>query len=119
MYGQVQIRPFNRLSILLGGRYDWTDSIISTTPEATGIATQGEQEDEEFTWRVGTTFDLSTAISVYGLYAQSFVPDVFSSGRDGALDPEIGEIYEAGLKTEWFDGKLGLNAALFASSATT
>jgi iron complex outermembrane receptor protein len=29
------------------------------------------------------------------------------------LDPVLGEIFEAGVKSEWFDGRLGINAALF------
>ncbi|MGQ0594048.1 MAG: TonB-dependent siderophore receptor, partial [Gammaproteobacteria bacterium] len=113
VYGQMQFRPLDRLSILLGGRYDWADTKLSTTPPGSD-ATGSEQEDEEFTWRAGTTFDVTQQIAVYGLYAQSFSPTIFGSTRDGGpLDPETGEIWEAGLKTEWLDGKLGVNAALF------
>lgn len=54
-------------------------------------------------------------ISVYGLFAESFFPTQFSTGADGELlEPQEGEIYEAGLKTEWLNGKLGVNAAIFS-----
>ncbi|MGH8611844.1 MAG: TonB-dependent siderophore receptor [Gammaproteobacteria bacterium] len=105
VYGQVQFRAVDRLSILLGGRYDWVDA------SEDGFGPEPKR-DEAFTGRAGLTFDLSKQISVYGLYAESFQP-VSKAGRDGILDPETGDIYEIGLKTEWLDGRLGANAALF------
>ncbi|MGH8473577.1 MAG: TonB-dependent siderophore receptor, partial [Gammaproteobacteria bacterium] len=109
-YAQVQFRPFDRLSILLGGRYDRADATLTA---AFGPGEENEKRDEKFTGRAGLTFDLTKQLSVYGLYAQSFNTDPFAIGLDGILDAETGEIFEAGLKTEWFDGRLGINAALF------
>jgi TonB-dependent siderophore receptor len=110
VYGQMQIRPFDRFSILFGVRYDWADTISDGN---TNNAARNTRKDEEFTWRVGTTFDVTQQVSLYGLYARSFTPLIFSTGRNGILEPETGEIYEEGLKTEWFDGQLGINAAVF------
>ena len=111
VFGQVQYRPIDRLSLLLGGRYDWADTFSDgdTQDNAPG----GTKEDEEFTWRFGLVFDATDQISFYGLYAQSFAPNVFSFARDGVLEPEFGETFEAGIKTEWLDGKFGVNAAVF------
>ncbi len=76
-------------------------------------STTSDIQVEDATGRAGLVFDVSQQVSVYGLYAQSFNP-VSSVGADGELlEPETGEIYEAGVKTEWLDGKLGVNAALF------
>jgi iron complex outermembrane recepter protein len=73
-----------------------------------------EREDEEFTGRIGLTFDISDKVSAYALYAESFFPTQFNTGADGELlEPEVGEIYEAGIKSEWLGGKLGVNAAIF------
>lgn len=96
--------------MLLGGRYDRTDSkSIDITN-----STVSEKDVDAFTGRIGVTFDLSEQISVYTLYAQSFDPVLSDVGQDGSiLDPQEGEIYELGLKTEWFDGMLGVNAAVF------
>lgn len=86
------------------------------------------RRDEALTGRAALTFDVRRNISVYGLFAQSFEP-VFAQGgvvildpdtgqivgteRRDILEPETGEIFEIGIKTDWFDGKLGVNAAVF------
>ncbi|MGQ0696651.1 MAG: TonB-dependent siderophore receptor [Panacagrimonas sp.] len=112
-FAQAQVRPTERLAVLLGVRYDKAD--LRTTPfhpvaEATP---RQEKEVDDVTGRIGLTYDLTKQVSVYTLYAQSFQP-VFTSGLSGELlDPETGEIYELGAKTEWFDGKLGVNAAVY------
>ncbi|MGH8007605.1 MAG: TonB-dependent siderophore receptor, partial [Egibacteraceae bacterium] len=109
-YAQFQVRPFDRLSVLLGGRYD---SAETTFANRVG-GSKNKRDDDDFTGRAGLVFDVTKNISVYGLYAQSFQPVLFSVGKNGELlEPEEGEIYEVGLKTEWFDGRLGLNAAVF------
>jgi TonB-dependent siderophore receptor len=110
IFAQAQFEATDRLQILLGGRYDLADSRF----QQYDLATTSDQTDKAFTGRVGATYELTQEISVYGLYAQSFVPNsqfVDSSGQ--LLDPETGDIYEAGLKTEWLDGRLGINAAVF------
>jgi len=110
VYAQFQFRPFERLSVLLGGRYDWADTSFDNRLDSDS---KGEKRDEDFTGRVGLTFDLSEQVAVYGLYAQSFDP-VLDPGADGeVLEPETGEILEAGIKTEWLDGKLDITAAVF------
>ncbi|MGH8564294.1 MAG: TonB-dependent siderophore receptor [Gammaproteobacteria bacterium] len=109
-YALLQFRPLDRLSVLLGGRYDSAD----TTFEDRFGGTKNERADDAFTGRAGLVFDVRDSVSVYALYAQSFQPVLFSVGSDGELlEPEEGEIFEAGIKTEWFNGKLGVNAAIF------
>ncbi|MGH9896053.1 MAG: TonB-dependent siderophore receptor, partial [bacterium] len=113
-YGQFQFRPFERLSMLLGGRYDISKSESTYLDSLTDdILSTDEQEDKDFTGRVGLTFDVTDRISVYGLYAQSFEPTSSVDESGNILDPETGETWEAGIKTEWLDGRLGVNAALF------
>lgn len=109
-YAQLHLRPFERLGVILGGRYDWADS--SYLDRLTDIET--EKEDRAFTGRAGLVFEVQKDISAYAVYAQSFSPNLFSVARDGTiLDPEEGVIYEAGLKTEWFHGRLSATAAVF------
>jgi iron complex outermembrane recepter protein len=110
IYLQAQVRPIERLSILLGLRHDETDS------EYNAISTQtlSQKKDDDLTGRIGLTYDLSQQVAVYGLYAQSFSPVIFEVDQQGnILEPETGEIYEAGIKTEWFAQRFGVNAAIF------
>lgn len=107
---QAQIRPIDRLSVLLGARYDKTDS----TFDSASSGAHSRKKDDAVTGRVGLTYDLTEQISVYTQYAQSFLPVLYSVDQDGnILDPETGEIYELGLKTEWFDGRLGVSTAIY------
>jgi len=111
VYGQMHTKPIDWLSLLVGVRHDWADTFADgdTTDNQGG----NRKKDQKFTWRAGTVLDVTNQISVYGLYARSFAPSVFAVGRNGVLDPETGEIYEVGVKTEWLAGRLGINAALF------
>jgi outer membrane receptor protein involved in Fe transport len=109
-YLQAQVRPVDRLAVLFGLRYDKSD----TERYAITGDNLAEKSVSDTTGRIGITWDLSQQISVYGLYAQSFSPVIFDVDQQGnILEPETGEIFEAGIKTEWFDGRLGVNAALY------
>ena len=114
VYGQVMFEPIDRLHILVGGRHDWADSsYIDNLAD-----TEREKKDRAFTGRVGVTYDVLDNVSVYGLYAQSFSPVTAIGSGGEILDPEEGEIWEAGVKTEWLDGKLGANLAVFRIERT-
>jgi TonB-dependent siderophore receptor len=113
IFGQVQYRMFDRLGILLGGRYDWTRqrnrSVSGGTPDTT------RSSFEAFTGRAALTFDITDQVTAYGQYAEIFQPNTFDVASPGgaALEPVTGHIYEVGVKSDWFDGKLGVNASIF------
>ena len=109
-YVQAQVRPVERLSVLLGLRYDRADAEYN----AITTATISRKKDSDVNGRLGLTYDLSQQISVYGLYAQSYSPVLFDVDQQGnILDPETGEIFEVGLKTEWLQERLGVNVAAY------
>jgi TonB-dependent siderophore receptor len=110
VYAELSLRPIQRLNVLLSGRHDWADS---SNKNRLAPGSKTDKQDRAFTGRFGLVYDLSSNISVYTLYAQSFEPQS-EVGEDGKiLEPETGEIYEGGLKTEWFDGRLGATVAVF------
>lgn len=109
-YVQAQVHPVDRLGILLGLRYDRTDSSADSDTSGSSL----RKKDDAVTGRIGLTYDLTGQVSAYAMYGQSFLPVLYSADQNGnILDPETGEIYEAGLKTEWLDGRLGVNAAIY------
>lgn len=111
-YAQLQFRPFERLSVLLGGRYDFVDSSYDISLSSSGPSIV-KDEPEDFSGRIAVGFDVRKNITAYGLFAQSFDP-VLNLGADGQiLKPTTGEIFEAGIKTEWLDNRLGVNTAVF------
>jgi outer membrane receptor protein involved in Fe transport len=114
-YVQAQMRPIEPLSVLVGLRYDDTDSVYN----AMTTATISKKKEEGTSGRVGLTYDLTEQVSVYGLYARSFSPVLFDVDRNGdILDAEEGEIYEIGAKSDWFEGRLAVNAALYRIDRT-
>jgi TonB-dependent siderophore receptor len=107
-YAQAQISATDRLKVLLGARYDEVQ-LRSVT-----FGVQDRETVSDVTGRVGLTYELMPQASLYTLYAQSFQPVLFETDINSQLlDPETGEIYELGAKTEWFDGRLGLSAAVY------
>lgn len=109
-YVQAQVRPIERLSVLLGLRYDKADSKY----DAISTAEISRKKDDDVNGRIGATYDLTQQVSVYGVYAQSYSPVLSNTDQQGnILEPEVGEIYEVGLKTEWFEKRLGANVAAY------
>ena len=63
----------------------------------------------------GLVFDLTPNVSLYGSYTNIFNPQVEVDADNRKLDPAQGKSYEAGLKSEWFGGRLYATAAVFRS----
>ncbi len=111
-YAQAQVIATERLKVLLGARYD---EVKLRSFNGSGVdRTTDSDTVSDVTGRIGLSYDVSKQISVYSLYSQSFQPVLFDLDINGnLLDPETGNIYELGAKTEWFDGRLGINTALY------
>lgn len=89
----------------------------TNTPAAAG-AVQRSRVGKDFLPSVGVLLQPSKKITIYGSYAESFVPAspglIDTSGNPGNFNPITGEQYEVGVKTEnLLDGKLGFTAALY------
>lgn len=114
-YAQTQLPLNDRLKVLLGARYD-SVKLDSVPYHALNDATPAAQTEtiDDLTARLGVTFDVNPRVSVYALWAQSFTPELSATDINGELlAPETGEIFELGTKTEWFDGRLGISAAVY------
>lgn len=109
-YGQLLLSVSDRVRLLLGARYDWSD-IDHLNNNDSQLDTK---EDGELTMRAGATWEAGTHLTAYGVYAQTFNPTVDARSESGRiLDPETGEGFELGAKSDWFDGRLGVNLAVF------
>jgi outer membrane receptor protein involved in Fe transport len=110
VYGQLLLTLADRLKLLVGARYDWSE--IEHLNNNDGQL--DTKDDGEMTWRVGVTWEPTSNLIAYGVYAQTFNPTVDARSDTGAiLEPETGEGLEFGLKSEWFDGRLGATLAVF------
>jgi iron complex outermembrane receptor protein len=109
-YGQLHFSVLDRTKVLLGSRFDKaTQNQIRQGVSQTG----DDAEDEETTFRFGITQELGQNVTAYGSIAQSFNPVQSFSRAGTVLDPETGEGYEVGLKSEWLDKRFGVTLAAF------
>ncbi|GJL62640.1 MAG: ligand-gated channel [Nitrospirales bacterium] len=112
LFGQAVIRPFESLTLVGAGRYDWAKG--RNKNELTGDL--AKETYSEFTGRFGANYELLPEMHVYGGFSQSFEVNVLSSTVGGSLPPPAtGESYEVGAKFDLLDGRLLLTTALFRS----
>lgn len=115
VYFQDQITLWDKLHILGGGRYDWSlnGRGISTTSLQQAKNNFSDIETQNFSPRVGLLYQPWTWLSVYGNYTQSFNGNSGFSATGKQFDPQIGEQFEAGFKTELFDKMLSTSVAFY------
>ncbi|PKD78834.1 TonB-dependent siderophore receptor, partial [Escherichia coli] len=105
VYGMGRFSLADPLTLVLGGRMDWSrlESLKSS-----------QRNNGRFTPYGGLIVDLDKQWSLYGSYAQVFMPQIDQLDRNGQpLDPITGTNYEAGVKGELMDGALNVSLALF------
>ncbi len=118
LYGQLRLSPIAGITLVGGGRMTWWDTTVTTTRVANGAIPLPTRYgfDERYTPYAGVVWDVTSDLNLYASYADSFTPQS-SPGRvrpDGrALEPLIGDQYEAGSKLSLMDKRLLLSAAVY------
>ncbi|ENO86767.1 TonB-dependent siderophore receptor [Thauera linaloolentis] len=76
---------------------------------------RGETTTEKGIWvpYAGVVYDLNETFSAYASYTSIFKPQTRQDVQGKTLDPLEGDSYEAGLKAEFFDGRLNGSLAYF------
>jgi len=94
VYFQDQVRFFERWIVSLSGRVDWADNTTQNRLDGT----RTEQDDNEFTSRVGLVYRSSFGLAPYASYSESFLPILGTGASGQPFEPERGNQFEAGLK---------------------
>lgn len=95
----------------------WSRNSVSSPLAVTAV--QDERKTwNDFTWDVTPEYQLSDNARVYFRYAKGFRSGGFNTGATtqgtvSTVAPEYLSAYELGLKSEWFDNRLNLNASVF------
>lgn len=116
--GQYEITEWLKLE---GGiRYNWQRTQFNIDLEAaTPLLESDEQIWGEPTGEVVLTWLPTEFLSIYGRYTHGFKSGHYNAGiitgiQDlDVVDPETVNAYEVGLKSEWLDGQLVVNAAVW------
>lgn len=109
-YIQNQLKVGERLTVLLGGRYDLADT--DNFNVRNGRRT--DQKDSDFTFRGGAVYQFTPGVGIYASYSEAFNPNFGNNGQTGdPFAPEIGEQYEAGIKTDLAGGRVRATLAAY------
>lgn len=106
MYATTRLNVTDELKVFLGGRIvDYTLTGTTNTYRETGRLIP----------YAGITYDLTDYLTAYASYTDVFMPQEFYNldRNSKMLDPDEGENYEIGLKSEFFDGRLNASLAYF------
>ena len=130
IYGQATWTPTNLsdLHLTVGGRYTWDDKdgtlelVNNALPVVAGVS--GEltfaSSVNRFDPLVTLAYDLSDKVNVYAKYSTGYRAGGASSRSltYRSFDPEEVKAYELGLKSDLFDRRVRLNAAIYAMDRT-
>ena len=108
VYATARLQLADPLKLILGARLSWYDHDQH----------QGYGNDfsvkRELTPYAGLVYDLNDTHSVYASWTEIFEPQLGAIDRSGhSLKPITGTNYEAGIKGEYFGGRLNANLAVF------
>lgn len=103
----TRLRATDALSVIVGSRLSWSD-YSSRSPYTTASFDSGRQ----FIPYAGVVYDLSPAHALYASYTDIYSIQQYYS-PSGLLDPVEGKNYEAGVKSQFFDGRLQTALAVF------
>lgn len=106
-----------RWLIVGGARYDHIDlTRLITNLNAGGVVTRGAPTYQPFSWRMGTTYDVTPGLTLYAQYTTAVTPVssiLLQSIVNTSYRLTKGHSYEAGFKASAFDKRLTLTGAAY------
>jgi iron complex outermembrane receptor protein len=123
VFFEADYKLTDALTLTLGGRYteDEKESrqygIVNTITDP--FTSHPDQKWDEFTPRVGLSYNISDDMMLFATYSNGYRSGGFN-GRVGNLvearepyDPETVDNFEIGIKSEWLENRLRVNANVF------
>ncbi|PNG29896.1 MULTISPECIES: TonB-dependent siderophore receptor [Pseudomonas] len=117
LYSTLRLKLADPLTLVMGSRVSWYKSqndAVAYWRDTRTPSSARSKETGEVTPFAGVLYDLNDNLTVYASYSSIFTPQGSYRTLDGAsLKPLVGKSYEAGIKGEWFDGRLNSAFSLF------
>jgi outer membrane receptor for ferric coprogen and ferric-rhodotorulic acid len=107
VFGTARLSVTDPLTLLAGGRLSWWEYEVPRTPAS------NYRIAREATPFAGLTYDFNKNLNAYLSYTEIFTPQNVKDANGNILQPIRGEDYEAGLKGDFFGGKLTASAGIF------
>lgn len=112
IFATARLSLADPLTAIIGGRLSWWSYENPDSPAS------NYNVDQELTPYLGLVYDISPTFSAYASYSEIFLPqNAYDSGGQ-LLQPIRGEDYEAGIKGEFFGGRLTSSLSLFRINNT-
>ena len=117
VYAQARLKPWQPLTIVLGGRltdYDSGSQTVAPSP-VPGAWVENTVWHKQPTYYAGALLDLTKQITAYASYSDIFSPNTVTDYTGTVLPPVIGGQWEGGLKGAFFDKRLNASLAYFST----
>jgi outer membrane receptor for ferric coprogen and ferric-rhodotorulic acid len=114
-YVSTRFKASDDLALIFGGRVsDFTASDhLDYSDPATVDVRDGYRQTGVVTPYAGAVYDLNATYSLYTSYTRIYQPQLSKDAARQVLDPVQGDSYEAGIKAEYFDGRVNASFAVF------
>ena len=117
-YVAARLQLADPLLAVVGARYgSWETRSWSYAHDAagnpTGTTRGGYKPDDSLTPYFGLIYDFTRQLSAYVSYTDIFQPQNYRDRNNDYLEPVVGDMWEAGVKGEFFGGRLNASAAIF------
>ncbi|MFJ1300616.1 TonB-dependent siderophore receptor [Pseudomonadota bacterium AL_CKDN230030165-1A_HGKHYDSX7] len=114
VYAAGRYKLADPLTLIVGGRWsDYRQKDRAYAPERSDWTRSNANVSNEFTPYGGMVWDLNDQVSLYASYADIFVPQTAQDISGNTLKPRVGWQSEAGVKGEFFDGRMNASLAFF------
>ncbi len=110
LYASWNISLADPLTAILGARLNWYDFDQRTS------ATGDYRVNREVVPYAALIYDLNEAISAYASYTEIFSPQAVFDSTGSVIEPMTGEVYEVGLKGEFYEGRLNSSVSVFRTN---
>lgn len=120
LFGQADWNLTPKLTLTAGGRYSKEEKTFWTQPGGINESRTFDASFDDFSPKLGISYKVSDTLMTYAQYSRGFRAGGFN-GRAGSFtavgpyDSETAESYEVGVKSDLFDRRLRVNAAVFTT----
>jgi outer membrane receptor for ferric coprogen and ferric-rhodotorulic acid len=114
-YVSTRLRASDDLALILGARvsdFSASDHLDYSDPNTANVR-DGYRQTGVITPYAGAVYDLDDTYSLYTSYTRIYQPQLSKDAARQVLDPVQGDSYEAGIKAEYFDGRVNASFAVF------
>jgi len=115
VYVATRLKPSDELALILGTRvsdFKGHDDLDYSDPDTADIRDSYRQSGV-VTPYAGLVYDLDDTYSLYSSYTSIYQPQMSKDANRQLLDPVQGNSYEAGIKADYFGGRLNARFAVY------